>query len=313
MVVFRVGAADAEFLEQEFTPELTQEDIVNLPNYSVYLKLMVDGVTSRPFSARTLPPFKVESSEQMEEKVIAESRKRYARPRYAVEEEISRWAGGIVGGGGAVSVSEGAFSAAAGGGGKFEVVCSACGKATTVPFKPEPGRPVYCQDCLKKIKAGELQPVRVPRAPTAREEAVHMADLSKLGIEFGGGGVPLPHPPKSEAAPEGERRERGGFKKFFKRREENTPPPQMPPLPSTVSGRRVSILRDTQAVTAFRPSQAPRGGEMSAEEEKEHELRLSELAPQEPKEAKKPSWDDSEPDIKGLQDALRDALGKLKE
>ncbi|MBI4119567.1 MAG: type IV secretion system DNA-binding domain-containing protein, partial [Parcubacteria group bacterium] len=45
MILFRIGAADAEFLESEFSPEFMATDIVNLPNYHVYLKLMVDGVT----------------------------------------------------------------------------------------------------------------------------------------------------------------------------------------------------------------------------------------------------------------------------
>lgn len=52
---------------------------------------------------------------------------------------------------------------------------------------------------------------------------------------------------------------------------------------------------------------------MTPDEQKEHELRLSELQPAPAKETKRPAWDDGEPDIKGLQDALRDALGKLKE
>ena len=42
MIVFRVGADDAEFLEKEFDPEFTPQDIVNLPNYKIYLKLMID-------------------------------------------------------------------------------------------------------------------------------------------------------------------------------------------------------------------------------------------------------------------------------
>jgi len=28
--------------------------------------------------------------------------------------------------------------------------CSACGKETTVPFKPSQGRPVYCRDCFQQ-------------------------------------------------------------------------------------------------------------------------------------------------------------------
>src|SRR5437899_766071 len=55
-IAFRVGLSDAEVLEREFYPVLTSGDFVNLPNYSLYLKLMVDGTVTRPFSADTLPP-----------------------------------------------------------------------------------------------------------------------------------------------------------------------------------------------------------------------------------------------------------------
>src|SRR3989344_3285271 len=63
MILFRVGAADAEFLEQEFGPEFMIEDMVGIPNRHIYLKLMVDGISSRPFSAATLPPFYVRLAE----------------------------------------------------------------------------------------------------------------------------------------------------------------------------------------------------------------------------------------------------------
>jgi hypothetical protein len=56
LISFRVGAEDAKYLTQEFYPVFDQEDLVNLPCYSIYLKLMVDGRTSTPFSADTLPP-----------------------------------------------------------------------------------------------------------------------------------------------------------------------------------------------------------------------------------------------------------------
>ena len=80
MIIFRVGAADAEFLEPEFEPEFTIQDIVNLPNYNVYLKLMVDGLACRPFSAATLAPLKVKSSATAVEDIIESSRKKYGRP-----------------------------------------------------------------------------------------------------------------------------------------------------------------------------------------------------------------------------------------
>jgi hypothetical protein len=54
MISFRVGPADAEILEKEFAPEVRALDLVGLPNYHVYLKLMIDGRVSRPFSAETI-------------------------------------------------------------------------------------------------------------------------------------------------------------------------------------------------------------------------------------------------------------------
>ena len=53
---FRLGGADAEILAKEFAPEVSLLDLNNLPNHTIYLRLMVDGVVSRPFSAETLSP-----------------------------------------------------------------------------------------------------------------------------------------------------------------------------------------------------------------------------------------------------------------
>src|SRR5213593_2322979 len=55
MIAFRLGLADAEILENEFRPEISAVDLIGLPNYHVYVKLMIDGVVSRTFSARTEP------------------------------------------------------------------------------------------------------------------------------------------------------------------------------------------------------------------------------------------------------------------
>jgi len=92
MIVFRVGAYDADILEKEFAPEFIAQDIVNLGFTQVYLRLMINGVGSRPFSASTLPPIaKLEHS--FKNKIIETSRKNYAIPRRAVEELIKRWHG----------------------------------------------------------------------------------------------------------------------------------------------------------------------------------------------------------------------------
>ncbi len=90
MVVFRVGAFDAEFLEKEFMPAITAEDLVNLGIYQTYLKLMIDGVTSPPFSAVTMPPIQ-KGEMNYHDQVIEASRAHFARPRAQVEEEIRVW------------------------------------------------------------------------------------------------------------------------------------------------------------------------------------------------------------------------------
>jgi len=91
MVVFRVGAADAEELVKEFTPTFTEEDLVNLPKYEMYLKLMIDGIASSPFSAAGLPPLREDEKTGNTQKVIEYSREKYASNRAVVEEKIMRW------------------------------------------------------------------------------------------------------------------------------------------------------------------------------------------------------------------------------
>ncbi len=198
MICFRVGAADAEFLEKEFAPDLTQEDLVNLPKFNIYLKLMIDGVASEPFSAKGLPPVYSESLGN-EEKVIKVSRERYAKSRDVVEDKIRRW-----------SLSEASRKAEADYDNKneqskkrfddrspksksqparpgqsqnntskpgssnsrpsenkdkkqkpkqnqYQAVCYNCKKDIEVPFKPDNIRPVFCQDCLKKARRGEIK------------------------------------------------------------------------------------------------------------------------------------------------------------
>jgi len=54
IISFRLGLADAEILSKEFWPEFSAEDLIRLPNYNVYMKLMVGGAVTRPFSAETL-------------------------------------------------------------------------------------------------------------------------------------------------------------------------------------------------------------------------------------------------------------------
>jgi hypothetical protein len=90
MITFRVGATDAEVFEKEFSPIFTMDDLVNLGKFQIYLKLMIDGVGSSPFSAATLPPVATPEISFVEE-VIESSRELYTKPRSVVEKEIGEW------------------------------------------------------------------------------------------------------------------------------------------------------------------------------------------------------------------------------
>lgn len=54
IIAFRVGAPDAALLSREMMPKFSPEDFVNLPNYHIYLRLMIDGQVSKAFSAETI-------------------------------------------------------------------------------------------------------------------------------------------------------------------------------------------------------------------------------------------------------------------
>lgn len=91
LIVFRVGAADAEELVKEFTPVFTEEDLVNLAKYEFYIKLMIDGVASDSFSARGLPPLTEDEKTGNKDKMIKVSRERYAKQKLLIEDKINRW------------------------------------------------------------------------------------------------------------------------------------------------------------------------------------------------------------------------------
>ncbi|MBI5728502.1 MAG: type IV secretion system DNA-binding domain-containing protein [Candidatus Magasanikbacteria bacterium] len=91
IVTFRVGGADAEVLAKEYTPTFLEEDIVNLAKFDIFLKLMIDGVASQPFSACTMAPIGTPTGSR--DKVVRVSRERYARHRTTIEDKIMRWSG----------------------------------------------------------------------------------------------------------------------------------------------------------------------------------------------------------------------------
>jgi hypothetical protein len=56
LMAFRVGPDDAKALHRQFSPEFEDLDLVNLPDHEAYVRLLVQGAPTRPFSATTLRP-----------------------------------------------------------------------------------------------------------------------------------------------------------------------------------------------------------------------------------------------------------------
>lgn len=154
IITFRVGAEDAEFLEKEFTPEFLATDFVNLGKYNIYVKLMIDGIASRPFSAQTLPPWPL-PEKNYEEDIIRSSRERYGAPIVEVEEQIAKWTGAVELAGKSMPVVPLLPQQTL-----YDAVCSNCKKPTKVVFLPDPKRPVFCKSCRKKRSGAAEAPVR---------------------------------------------------------------------------------------------------------------------------------------------------------
>ncbi len=92
LVSFRLGAPDAVELEQEFAPEFNAIDLENMGKYQICLKLAIDNMVSRPFSAETLPPIAIAMGNNYE-RIIKTSRERYGTKREIIEDKIRRWYG----------------------------------------------------------------------------------------------------------------------------------------------------------------------------------------------------------------------------
>jgi energy-coupling factor transporter ATP-binding protein EcfA2 len=90
MITFRVGATDAEVFEKEFAPYFILDDFVNLSAFQIYIRLMIDGQGSKPFSAKTLPTIQ-RPPQSYADAIIANSRLVNGKPKHLVEEEINEF------------------------------------------------------------------------------------------------------------------------------------------------------------------------------------------------------------------------------
>ncbi len=176
IISFRVGAEDAEYLEKEFVPDFMASDLVNLPKYHVYLKLMVDGVAGRPFSAITLSPFQ-EEEKSYRDKIIDFSRSQYGTKKEIIEEAMTKWAGSYIN---QRTPSHGQNSSPV----LYDAQCQNCGKWIKVPFKPDGVRPIYCKSCLKKLNqeknSEKSQQGKLPEQSRPSTEGIKTVSLENL-------------------------------------------------------------------------------------------------------------------------------------
>ncbi|HPX51826.1 MAG TPA: type IV secretion system DNA-binding domain-containing protein [Candidatus Pacearchaeota archaeon] len=168
MIAFRVGAEDGEFLEKEFSPEFYSTDLVNLSKQNIYVKLMIDGLTSRPFSAETLPPAIPDNG--YKDEIIEFSRNKYGKDREIVEREISKYTG----------VVEEKKEVKKETKNLFDAECQMCGKKIKVPFEPDDKRPVYCKTCLGKPKEINLEKVAKDFVPQKKENKIDLEGLREI-------------------------------------------------------------------------------------------------------------------------------------
>ena len=91
LVCFQVGSDDAEPLSEQFEEMVLPKDILSLPKYHAYMRLMIGGVPSKPFSIHTLPPPEFAQDEGRVEVIRKLSRERYSEKRSVVEDKISKW------------------------------------------------------------------------------------------------------------------------------------------------------------------------------------------------------------------------------
>lgn len=86
MAVYRVGSEDAEFLAKQFEPVFTARDIIGIDNYNCYVKMLVRGQPSKPFSMEV--PRDKKGDRLYAEKIKELSRAKYGRDKAEVEAEM---------------------------------------------------------------------------------------------------------------------------------------------------------------------------------------------------------------------------------
>ncbi len=87
LIAFRVGSDDGELLSKEFGAVVSHNDLIGLPNWHAYIRLLNSGKTSSPFDMQTIKP-SITPRPQVGKEIRKLSRKKYGRERDKVENEI---------------------------------------------------------------------------------------------------------------------------------------------------------------------------------------------------------------------------------
>ncbi|MFC1625002.1 type IV secretory system conjugative DNA transfer family protein [Patescibacteria group bacterium] len=88
--IFRVGVEDAEFLEPQFEPHFNKQDLIKLPVGNAYIRLLVDGQPTEPFSIKVdLDKIQTETSHAVADEIRKTSREKYGVPIEEVEKMIN--------------------------------------------------------------------------------------------------------------------------------------------------------------------------------------------------------------------------------
>lgn len=86
---FVVSPADAAILEKEFAPMVSADDLVSLDAWAMYVKLCIDGMTSVPFSSKSLPIRYHKFA--LRDVIVSKSREKYGTEREIIEEKVKKW------------------------------------------------------------------------------------------------------------------------------------------------------------------------------------------------------------------------------
>lgn len=143
IISFRIGPDDASIIEKQFHPEFDADDLINIPNYNFYIKYLIDGMPTNSFSANGEPPlpnFEI----SFKNEIIENSRAQYARNREEVEKDIKKWSALEFASSNYIPPSKTEY---------WEIICSRCKKPAIVPFKPDPSKLIYCDECFNIVKS----------------------------------------------------------------------------------------------------------------------------------------------------------------